>query len=211
MNMISRGVISRRNGRTARSLIGQGCARRARWRAARSAALRAEGEARHLPVPIGRPVADGAVRLQAAADDSSRAPICRSRSAWDSGSPACRRRSTAFPSCRRSSSSRSTASRARGSASCCRTRPRSSTISPSCKSVHTEAINHDPGGHVLSDRLADRRPAEHGLVGVVRDRQRDGESAGVRRDDLAGPGRHRAASLRPAVGQRLSADADSRA
>ena len=41
------------------------------------------------------------------------------------------------------------------------------------KSVHTEEINHDPGGHDDADRLPARRAAEHGRVGVVRDRLRD--------------------------------------
>ena len=58
---------------------------RAQARTAGAAAFRAEGEARHLPVPVGRAVADGAVRLQAAARPSSRAPICRIPSAWGSG------------------------------------------------------------------------------------------------------------------------------
>ena len=58
---------------------------------------------------------------------SSRAPNCRSPCAAASGSPACRRRNPASRWCRRSSRSRSTASPARGSASCCRTRRRSST------------------------------------------------------------------------------------
>ena len=39
---------------------------------------------------------------------------------------------------------RSTASAARGSASCCRTPRRSSTTSPWSRPVHTNAINHDP-------------------------------------------------------------------
>ena len=63
-----------------------------------------------------------------------------------------------------SSSSRSTASRARGSASCCRTPRRSSTSSAS-SSRCTPSDQSRPGGHVLPDRLPARRPAEHRRVG----------------------------------------------
>ena len=108
-------------------------ARRDRRRAAGHAALRAEGQAGHLPVHVRRPVADRPVRLQAedgravrqgparldphgaAADDDDLRPEAVSRSP------------------RRCSSSSSTASPGPGSASCCRTRPRSSTTWPSSR------------------------------------------------------------------------------
>ena len=60
------------------------------------------------------------------------------------------------------------------------------------------------GDHVLSERIADRRPAEHGRVGALRARQRQRGSAGVRRADHAGQGRP--AALLAAVGQRLPAE-----
>ena len=63
------------------------------------------------------------------------------------------------------------------------------------------------GDHVLPDRLADRRAAEHGRVGALRPRQRQRGPAGVRRADHAGQGR--SAALRAAVGQRLPAVAAS--
>ena len=93
----------------------------------RRTALRAQGQARHLPAHGRRPAADGPVRLQAddgrvvrqgparlgphgpAADDHDLGPEAVSRSP------------------RRSTSSPSTASAACGSASCCPTRPRWST------------------------------------------------------------------------------------
>ena len=87
-----------------------------------------------------------------------------------------------------SSSSRSTASPARGSANCCRTPRRSSTTSPSSRPMNTDAINHDPGHHLHPDRQPAARPPQHGRVGQLRPGQREPEPAGVRRDDLAGAG-----------------------
>ena len=71
------------------------------------------------------------------------------------------------------------------------------------RSMFTEAINHDPGDHVLPDRLADRRPAEPGRVDSLRARQRQRGPAGVRRADHARQGR--SAALLAPVGQRLPA------
>ena len=43
--------------------------------------------------------------------------------------------------------------------------------------MHTEAINHDPGGHVLPDRIAAGRPAVDRRVAVLRARLREREPA----------------------------------
>ena len=96
--------------------------------AAGLAAFRAHRQARDLPVSVGRAVADGHVRLQAAAARSARLGAA----GLDPNGPAIDRHDLDAGDVsrwrRRSSSSRSTGSRVRGSASCCRTRRRSSTI-----------------------------------------------------------------------------------
>ena len=66
-----------------------------------------------------------------------------------------------------------------------------------------------PGDHVLPDRLADRRPAEHGRVAALRPRQRQRRPAGVRRADHAG--QSGPAAVRAALGQRLPASRSIRA
>ena len=75
-------------------------ARRETGGAAGLAAFRAQGQARNLSVPVRRAVADGTVRLQAAASTKLRARNCPTRSATGSGSRDDRRRNRAFPSCR---------------------------------------------------------------------------------------------------------------
>ena len=122
------------------------------------------------------------------------------------------RRRPAFRSRRRSSSSRSTAIAARGSASCCRTRPSVADDLCFIKSMHTEAINHDPAVTFFQtgSQLAGR--PQHRRLARLRPGQREPGPAGVRRDDLAGQRQsERSAALRPAVGQRLPADASTRA
>ena len=64
-----------------------------------------------------------------------------------------------------------------------------------------------PRDHVLPDRLADRRPAEHGLVDSLRARQRQRGPAGVCRAHHARQGR--SAALLPPLGQRIPAGAAS--
>ena len=116
---------------------------------------------------------------------SGTASSCPTRCAAASGSPACR--ATNRPAARRLAvpSSRSTARPARGSATCCRTRPTVADDLCIVRSMYTEAINHDPGDHVLPDRLADRRPAQHGRVAQLRAGQREREPAVVRGADHA--------------------------
>ncbi len=102
-----------------------------------------QGQARDLPVHVRRSVADRDLRLQAAAATAQRRAAAR-LGARASGSPACRATS---PRCRwpaRPSRSRGTAQAAPGSATCCRTRR--AIVDDLCfvRSMHTEAINHDP-------------------------------------------------------------------
>ena len=112
-------------------------------RTGRAASLRAEGEAGHLPASVRRTIAARDVRLQARCWRSSRARRSRIRFARGSAS----RRRWGSRSCwsrNRRSSSRSTASRARGSASCL---PHTAKIVDDItviKTMNTEAINHDP-------------------------------------------------------------------
>ena len=143
------------------------------WRAARAAAFRAESQARHLPVSIRRSVADGTVRLQAAPHGVPGHRICRNRCARASGSPACRPRSRASRWCRRTSSSRSMANPARGSASCCRTPRKVADELTFIKSAAHRSHQSRSGGHVHADRRANRGPAQHGRVGGLRPRQRN--------------------------------------
>ena len=77
-------------------------------------------------------------------------------------------------------------SRRRGSASCCRTPPRSSTTSPSSRSMHTEAINHDPAITFIQTGQPAAGTAQPRGLAQLRPGQREPEPAGVRRDDLAG-------------------------
>ena len=55
---------------------------------------------------------------------------------------------------------------ARGSASCCRTRRASSTSCASSRSMHTEAINHDPAITFFQTGAQLAGPAQHGRLGL---------------------------------------------
>ena len=108
--------------------------------------IRAEGEARHLPLHVRRAVAHRPVRLQAARSQKHHGDgAARLDPHGAARSPGMTSGQKSFPV--RGADvqvSRSTAKRARGSASCCRT---SATIVDDIaivKSMHTEAINHDP-------------------------------------------------------------------
>ena len=73
------------------------------------------------------------------------------------------------------------------------------------KSMHTEAINHDPAVTFFMTGRPARGTTEHGLLDYLRTGERKRRPAGFRGDGL---GRHRQpqrpAPLRPAVGKRLS-------
>ena len=114
-------------------VLGPRIARRGQRRA--GAALRAAGEARHLPVHERRAVARRHVRSQAGAGEI-RGPAARAASST--------RRARAPASCRRRSRSRSTARAASRSARRCRTSR--SVIDDCCviRSMHTDVPNHEP-------------------------------------------------------------------
>ena len=174
-----------------------------------TAPFRAQGEADHLPVHERRPVAARPVRLQAAAEPDERPGPARLASAWASGSPACRptRRRCRWPA--RSSSSPSTARAAPGSASCCRGRRRSPT---SCAS----SSRCTPRRSTTTRRSRSSRPATSSPAG--RAWARGSATAWAARTRtcpafvvLISQGPHRPAALRAALGQRLPADASTRA
>ena len=132
-----------------------------------------------------RAVAARPVRPQAAAERDERPGPARQRPRWASGSPGCRptRRRCRWPA--RSSSSRSTASAARLVSELL---PWTAKIADELcfvKSLHTEAINHDPAITFFQTGSPARRPAEHGGVAQLRPGQRQREPARVRRPDLA--------------------------
>ena len=158
--------------------------RRARAaRPARPAALPAQGQARHLPVPVGRAVADRAVRLQAAAgrvpgDGASR---------LDPQRPAAHRHvgvAVDLPG-------RAVEVRLRSAGPVGRMgeRPAAAHRQDRRPAGVREVGPHRgdqprSGGHHDPDGLPSRRPAEPRRVGLVRDRLRDRGPAGVLRDDL---------------------------
>ena len=72
------------------------------------------------------------------------------------------------------------------------------------RSMQTDAINHDPGGDVLPDRISARREAEYRCLDLLRAGERKPGPARVRGDGLARQGRL-AGACGPAVGQRVSA------
>ena len=91
-----------------------------------------------------------------------------------------------------SASSRGTASRVRGSRSCCRTSAEVVDDLTFVKSAATDVFNHAPAKLFANTGTVAVRPAEHGLVGHLRDRQRVVEPARVRGAAI-GPARARAA------------------
>ena len=185
-------------------VAGDGPGPRRAWRAA---PLPRQGQARDLPVHGRRAVADGDVRLQAGAQRSATASSCRTRCARASGSPACRATSRRCRWRARSSASASTAAQRHVGQ-----RPAAAHRQGRRRPLHRPVDVHRrdqprPGDHVLPDRLADRRAAQHGRVAALRPGQRQREPARVRRADHAGQGGP-AALLAP-VGQRVPAVAAS--
>ena len=178
---------------------------------ARPAAFRAEGEARHLPVPVRRAVADRPVRLQAEAD---RRRAARSAGLRPQGTAADRHDRLPGEVSRRAVDFQVRAarhSRARGSA---RLLPHTAKIADEIciiRSMHTEAINHDPAVTFFQTGFQIAGRPSIGSWISLRTGQREPGSAGVRRDDLAGQREPAQPLVRPAVGQRLSADAATRA
>ncbi len=163
----------------------------------------AEGQARHLPVHGGRAVAARDLRLQAGAAHAQRRAAARLRApgaaadrhVGQPGVAAAGRVAVQVRPARPGT--------ARGSASCCRTRPK--VVDDLCivRSMYTEAINHDPAitffqtGSQIAGRPSIGAWVHYGLGSD------NAEPAGVRRAHHAGQGRP--AALLAAVGQRLPA------
>ena len=170
-----------------------------------AAALCAQGEAGHLSVSVGRAVAAGAARLQAEAAGAARHGTAR----FDPPGPAAHRHDVGPEELSRHRAEvrlhSSAAERARGSASCCRTRPRSSTTVCLVRSMHTEAINHDPAiTYIQTGSQQPGRPSLGAWLSYGLGARGRGP-AGVRRADLARQRRRRQpGAARSAVGQRLS-------
>ena len=200
-----------RRGR-AGNAAGRRSARRRRRGACRGpAALRAHGQARDLPVSIGRAVADGHVRLQAAVERPAR----HRAAGLDADGPAADRHDL-------------DAGDLSGGASDVQVRAARAIrrVGQRTAAAHGEGgrrlVLHQVDAHrshqsrsrhhVLPDRSAAGGTAEHRGVAFLRAGQREQRSAGLRRDGVAG---HRtagrSAALRPPVGQRLSARASTRA
>ena len=166
-----------------------------------AAALRAEGQARHLPVHGRRALAARPVRPQAARckqHDGQPIPeelVKGERFAFIKGTP----RLLGSPVRVRAG----TGSRASRSRSCCRTSRRSPTTSPSSARCTPTQFNHAPAqifmntGHQVVGRPAD------GLVADLRPRQREPRPARLRRADLRREQPRRRQEL---LGQRLPAD-----
>ena len=164
----------RRHGRP-RSLLRRGLpnAARRRLRPTRSA-LRAQGQAGHLSVPVRRPVADRSVRLQAARwnklhgeelPDSIRQG--QRLTGMTSGQTSVSRRASpsfAFKQLRPQP--------ARGSATCCRTPQK--IADDICRHPLDAHRGDQPRSrhHLHQHRLAAARPPQHGRVGQLRPRQR---------------------------------------
>ena len=147
---------------------------------AQARALSGQGEERHLPVHGRRTAPAGAVRLQAKAPGIERPAdpglVHRGQAVRFHGHQPRHEAARHAPR-----NSRSTASRARGSRKCCRTRRPSWTTSSFVTSCATNVFNHAPAKLFMNTGSRPVRPAQHGRVGDVRHRQRIGRSAGLRR------------------------------
>ncbi len=144
------------------SLLGREARRRqagpALRRLAGRAALRAEGEAGHLSLSIGWTVANGAVRPQADVEEIPRDGAARlgppgtAADGYDLRSEELSRLASAFRF----------AQHGKSGAWLSELLPHTAKIADELciiRSMHTEAINHDPGHHLHPDRLAATRPA----------------------------------------------------
>ena len=174
-------------------------------RSRRPAPLRSEGQARALPVPIGRVLARRFVRLQA---DARQVPRPRD-SRLGEGRPAAHRHDLRPNqlSGRRADSLRPAVRRAadvdqRSVAAHADDRRRHL---PREVDVH-RGDQSRPGDHVHQHRQSAAGLREHGRVGQLRTGQRERQPADVHRDGLARLGQESgAADLLAAVGQRLLA------
>ena len=156
-------------------------------RARRHAARACQGQTRHLPVHGRRSVADGDVRLQAAAQPAQR----RTAAGLGAAGPApdghvrqpvvaaARRFAVRVQAARPSGALGLRSPAAHGPD---RRRPVHRPVD-----VHRGHQSRS-GDHVLSDRVTDCGPAELRRLGSLRPRQRQRGPAGVRRPDHAGQG-----------------------
>ena len=145
---------------------------------AEEAALPGQGQVGHLPVHGRRAEPPGTVRQQAASSPSSTAS-CRRRSCSRATGPRSSTRTRS--SSGRSSSSPSTA---RAAPSCRELLPHLATVVDDIaivKSMETDAFNHAPAQIFMNTGSPAVRPAEHGLVGDLRPRQRIEGPARLRR------------------------------
>ena len=194
---------ARSRGRRARPRVGSPDRRRDRG----FPQLRAAGQAGDLPVPVGRAVADGSVRPQARA----RATPGHRAARLDPDGPAADGHDLAagpFPGRGQPVRVRPARPERRGVVS--ELLPHTARVADELcfiKSMHTEAINHDPAVTFFQTgaQLAGRPSI--GVLGLLRPGEREPGPAGLRGHDLAGLRQpQRPAALRPALGQRLSAD-----
>ena len=169
----------------------------------RIAAFRAEGEAGDLPVPIGRPVATGPLRLQATARElrGQDLPDSVRRGQRLTGMTATRRTFPTAPSIYKF------AQHGKSGATLSELLPHTAKIADDLcfiKSMHTEPINHDPAitfsstGFQLAGRPSMGSWIAYGLGSENKDLP-----AFVVMVSLGSV--ERPAALRPAVGQRFSA------
>ena len=176
------------------------------WRARRPAPFPGEGEARHLSLHGWRTVADGDVRLQAAAQPSQRRAVAGLRAA---GAAAHRNVRQSVVAAARRVAVR--VQPARGKRHLGQRSPASHREDRG-RTVHRPLDVHRrdqprPRDHVLPDRLADRRPSQHGLVDSLRVGQRQRGSPGVCRAHHSRQGR--STVLFAPLGKRLPSGAVS--
>ncbi len=139
-----------------------------RHRGPRTPARRAQSETRDLSVPERRAVADGLVRLQAAAERKTRDGAAR-------GNPSRGQRLTAMSGNQASlplvGSPFKFAQHGQSGAWVSELLPRTAeVVDDLCfiKSMYTEAINHGPGVTYAANRFAVSRTAQHGRLAQLR-------------------------------------------
>ena len=169
-----------------------------------ASALRAEGEARHLPAPVRRAVAARDVRLQAGPREVSGHADPRLRPPG----PARRPDDGAVVAAGGEVDVRVLAARAErdvGERAPAAHREDRRRHHPHQDDEHRRDQSRSRH-HVHSDRIPAAGPSEHGRVAQLRPRQRESESAGVRGVAVAGARAHYGpAALLAVVGERLPA------
>ncbi len=171
--------------------------------------FRAQSQARHLPVPIRRPVANGAVRLQADAGGlpgSASLPESIRNGQRLTGMSASQASFPVVPSEVHIRAIRRVGRVGQRVAAAYREdrRPAHVRQVPEHRSHQSRS-----GGHLYADRRADRRASQHrrmaGSYGIGSETE---DLPGLRCDDLSRLRRRRPAAIRPVMGQRVSAQPD---